>query len=60
MRTIVTMSGGGGGGESGGANGDQEVTETASKLRDVLPVDLDRDLAAKGMKCWLGGWCIVV
>ena len=60
VRTIVTMSGGGGGGESGGANGDQEVTETASKLRDVLPVDLDRDLAAKGMKCWLGGWCIVV
>ena len=49
VRTIITMGGGGGGGEGGGGNADQEVMETALKLVDVVPLDLDRDLAAKGI-----------
>ena len=50
IKTIIIMGGGGGGGGGGGSiNTDAEVNETASKLIEVVPIDLDVELKCKGM-----------
>jgi hypothetical protein len=50
IRTIVTMGGGGGGDtNSSASNADQEVEETCQKLIEVVPVDLNSELAYRGI-----------